>query len=57
MQHGGFTAEYIESLNPMDRKLYWAYWEQEQQEKSKAQGQYNALDTNIPTAMNMQGVM
>ncbi|MDD4110024.1 MAG: hypothetical protein PHS54_00560 [Clostridia bacterium] len=41
----------------MDRKLYWAYWEQEQQEKSKVQGQYNALDANIPTAMNTQGIM
>ncbi len=54
--HAAFSPEYVEQLTPLERKLYWAYWEQAQQESSKQQGQYTALDDNIPQGSNMQGL-
>ena len=50
-------AAYVESLNPQERSLYWAYFLQEQQESNKQEGQYTAMDENIPAGMNMQGLM
>ena len=50
------STDYIESLSPLDRKLYWAYWMEEQSAKEKENGTYNILDGNIPSAMNMQGL-
>lgn len=31
----GFSAEYVERLTPVERKLYWMYFEEEQKEKNK----------------------
>lgn len=50
------SAEYVEALSPLDRRLYWAYWMEEQSAKEKETGVYNALDANIPSAINMQGL-
>ena len=54
--HVSMSTDYIESLSPLDRKLYWAYWMEEQSAKEKENGTYNILDGNIPSAMNMQGL-
>jgi hypothetical protein len=48
------SSDYIESLSPLDRKLYWAYWTEAQSEKEKQRGTYNILDDNIPKGINMQ---
>jgi hypothetical protein len=57
VKHAGFAPDYVEQLNPMERNLYWAYYLQEMQEASKQDGQYTALDENIPRGINMQGLM
>lgn len=56
VHHASFTPEYVESLCPLERSLYWAYWEQEQKEQTKEPGQYNVMDGDIPDAINMQGL-
>lgn len=33
----GFSAEYVESLSPAERKLYWMYYERDEAEKAKMQ--------------------
>jgi hypothetical protein len=53
VHHSSFTPEYVENLCPLDRKLHWAYWQQEQQENSKRSGEYTALDDNIPQGIGM----
>ena len=55
--HAGFTADYVDSLVPFDRGLYWAYFLEEQKETQKEPGHYTALDNNIPGASNTQGIM
>ena len=57
MHHAGFSPDYVDSLVPFDRKLYWAYFIEEQNQSKKIEGQYTALDDNIPRGINMPGPM
>ena len=55
--YASFTPEYIESLCPLERKLYWAYWEHAQKEEKREPGEYNVLDSDIPHGINMHGLV
>ncbi len=57
VHRANFSAGYVESICPLERELYWAYWQQEQQEKAKTPGNYTAMDDNIPQGINTQGLM
>ena len=40
----GFSAEYVERLTPNERKLYWVYYERDEEEKrKKSQRQNNGV--------------
>jgi len=48
------APDYVESLNPQERHLYWAYFAEERRQDNKQEGHYDALDNNIPAGINMQ---
>jgi len=37
----GFSAEYVETMTPGERKLYWSYFERDEAEKRKAAASAN----------------
>jgi hypothetical protein len=47
------TPDYVESLNPQERQLYWAYFLEESKQENKQEGQFDVLDENIPAGINM----
>lgn len=56
VNYAHFSNEYIESLPPLERNLYWAYWLEDQKEQKKQDGQFTAMDENIPRGNNMIGL-
>jgi hypothetical protein len=56
VRYGSFSAEYIESISPLERKLLIGYWHRDEEENNKEPGTYNVLDDNIPQGINMQGL-
>lgn len=55
--YASLPPEYVETLSPLERNLYWAYWLNDQKERNKEPGQYDVMDDNIPQGINMQGIM
>ena len=43
----GFSAEYVENLTPVERKLYWTYYERDEAEKRKEQSQGSSNSITI----------
>ena len=54
VKYAQFTPEYVESITPLDRKLYIAYWFEDQKEQTKQEGQFTPLDDNIPMEKSLQ---
>jgi len=54
VNYAHFSNEYVESICPLERKLFWAYWMEDQREQKKGDGQYTALD-NIPQGIGING--
>ena len=47
----GFTPEYVESIPPIERTIYWQYHievEMKKQQETKGETTYNAMSPDLP---------
>lgn len=54
-RYAGFTPQYIERMTPIERMLYWRYFEEDEAEKREKQKEaqtgtkrYDAMSSHIP---------
>ena len=57
---GFHNAGYIEGITPIERKIYWSFYEEEQKQReknSKGANHYDASSPNIPSASNTKDIL
>jgi hypothetical protein len=53
VKYMNFSAEYVESMPPVERMIYWQYYEKEEEEKRKANSKDNPSMSIGAAAANM----